>query len=261
MASKAASYMLRSIGRSFDGIGKALQGELAYTEKMGAHRAVAAYKGVSPAVAEDAFVAPSATVIGEVSIGEGSSVWYGTVLRGDVNKITVGSNTHIGDRTVVHVASEAGSLQGSPAATAIGAGVSIGPLSTIHACTVGDGAVVGGSSKILDGAKIEAGAVVEAGSLVGPGKVVPAGQLWAGCPAKYVRDVTAAEAAEHASQLQMTAALSRAHAAECSKPWSQVHNEEVEAQEAEFRDPDYNAEFAGVFAEEVHKNEVGRWKA
>jgi len=240
MASKAASYVLRSLGRSFDGIGKALQGELAYTETMGAHRAVSAFKGATPAVAADAFVAPSATVVGDVSVGEGSSVWYGTVLRGDVNKIAVGSNTHIGDRTVVHVASETGSLNNSALSTIIGRGVSIGPLSVIHACTVGDGAVIGGCSKVLDGAKIEAGAVVEAGSLVGPGKT---------------------ESAEYASQLAETAALSRAHSAECSKPWTQVHQEQLEATEAQFRDPDYNAEFSGVFAEEVHKNEVGRWKA
>merc|ERR1711934_109029 len=261
MASKAASYVLRSLGRSFDGIGKALQGELAYTETMGAHRAGSAFKGATPAVAADAFVAPSATVVGDVSVGEGSSVWYDTVLRGDVNKIAVGSNTHIGDRTVVHVASETGSLNNSALSTIIGRGGSIGPLSVIHACTVGDGAVIGGCSKVLDGAKIEAGAVIEAGSLVGPGKTVPAGQVWAGCPAKYVRDVTPTESAEYASQLAETAALSRAHSAECSKPWTQVHQEQLEATEAQFRDPDYNAEFSGVFAEEVHKNEVGRWKA
>merc|ERR1712031_109819 len=119
---------------------------------MGVHRATTAYKGKSPCIDVDTtFVAPSASVIGDVTIGSGSSVWYGSVLRGDVNSITVGSNTHIGDRTVIHVASSEGSIDKTPKPTVIGSGVTVGPLSIIHACSVGDSACIGGSSKLLDG--------------------------------------------------------------------------------------------------------------
>jgi len=157
---KAASYIVRRLGRSFDGIGKTLQGELSVTESMGSHRAVAAYQGKQPNIGADSFVAPSASVIGDVTLGQGSSVWYGAVLRGDVNGITVGSNSHIGDRTVVHVASSEGSIDSNPMPTIIGQNVSIGPLSVIHACTLGDGATVGGSTTLLDGCNVQAGAVI-----------------------------------------------------------------------------------------------------
>merc|ERR1719272_2816023 len=222
MAAKAAGTVLRQIGRSFDGVGKSLMGEMAYTETMGAHRAVTAYQGSTPAIGAGSFVAPSASVIGNVSVGAGSSVWYGTVLRGDVNKICVGSNTHIADRTVVHVASETGSLTSKALSTTIGEGVSIGPLSVVHACTVGDHVTIGGSSKVLDGVVIEAGAVIAAGSLVAPGTTVPAGQLWGGVPARFIRQVTSEEAASNATVLEETAALGRAHSVQCTKSWTLV---------------------------------------
>eukprot|EP00657_Telonema_sp_P-1_P009626 TRINITY_DN3859_c0_g2_i1.p1 TRINITY_DN3859_c0_g2~~TRINITY_DN3859_c0_g2_i1.p1 ORF type:complete len:199 (+),score=41.80 TRINITY_DN3859_c0_g2_i1:3-599(+) len=197
-----------------------LQGDLAYTEKMGAHRAVTAYRGSTPAV-DGAFVAPSASVIGDVTMGDGSSVWYGAVLRGDVNKITVGSNSHIGDRSVVHVASQAGSLTDKPLSTHIGEGSYVGPLSVVHACTVGNRVTIGGCSKILDGATIGDGAVIEAGSLVSPGATVPAGQLWGGVPAKFIRNVTDQEAAANTSTLEETSALalSLIHISEPTRPY------------------------------------------
>jgi carbonic anhydrase/acetyltransferase-like protein (isoleucine patch superfamily) len=233
------------LGSSFEGIGLGLQGELAFTETMSAHRAVSAYKGVQPQIGADAFVAPSSSVIGNVTVGAGSSVWYGATLRGDVNSITLGSNSHIGDRTVVHVASEAGSVKGQALKTSIGDGVSIGPLSVIHACTVGNGATIGGSVKLLDGCVVEAGAIIEAGSLVSPGVTVPGGEVWGGVPAKHLRKATAEDVAAAAAQLEDSSSLSKVHEAECSKSHSQAYEEKIDAYEGQFKDPDYTADWKG----------------
>merc|ERR1712028_280085 len=243
MANKATAHILRRMGARFEGFGLGMQGELAFTETMGTHRAVSAYQGTVPIIGADSFVAPSSSVIGSVNVGAGSSVWYGAALRGDVNSITVGSNSHIGDRTVVHVASEAGSVKGKAVNTSIGDGVSIGPLSVIHACTVANGAAIGGCSKLLDGCVVEAGAIVESGSLVSPGVTVPAGEVWGGVPAKHLRKATAEDAA--AAQLEEAATLSWVHKAECSKSWSQVHDEKIDVHEGQFKDPDYTSDWKG----------------
>merc|ERR1711935_671725 len=245
MASKATAHILRRMGARFEGVGLGMQGELAFTETMGTHRAVSAYQGTVPIIGADSFVAPSSSVIGSVNVGAGSSVWYGAALRGDVNSITVGSNSHIGDRTVVHVASEAGSVKGKAVNTSIGDGVSIGPLSVIHACTVANGAAIGGCSKLLDGCVVEAGAIVESGSLVSPGVTVPAGEVWGGVPARHLRNATAEDIAAAAAQLEDAATLSRVHNAECSKSWSQVHEEKIDAYEGQFKDPDYTSDWKG----------------
>lgn len=142
-----------------------------------------------PRIAADVFVAENAVVTGEVEIGNESSIWYGCVLRGDVNNITVGKRTNIQDGTVVHVSS---TLQG----TYIGDDVTIGHMALIHACTIEDGAFIGMQACIMDGAKVEKGAMVAAGALVTPGKTVPSGTLWGGSPARHMRDLTAEEKRE-----------------------------------------------------------------
>lgn len=146
------------------------------------------YKDIHPQLGSDIFVADTARVIGDVVIGDHSNIWYGCVLRGDVNDIKVGMRTNIQDGTVVHVSS---TLQG----TYIGNDVTIGHMALIHACTIGDAAFIGMQACVMDGAEIEGGAMVAAGALVTPGKKVPSGQLWAGSPAKYMRDLTDEERA------------------------------------------------------------------
>merc|ERR1711998_463532 len=112
------------------------------TETMGKHRTMTAFKSATPSVSS-AFVAPCASVIGDVTTGAGSSVWYGAVLRGDVNSIKVGANSSIGERSVVHVASNAGSVAGKASPTTIGDNVQVGAMAILHACTVGNGASIG----------------------------------------------------------------------------------------------------------------------
>ena len=141
------------------------------------------FRGHSPEISKNAFIAPTASIIGDVKIGSGSGVWYNCVLRGDMNEIHIGENSNVQDGTIIHVASLG---QG----TYIGSRVSIGHLALIHACTIEDDAMIGMQATVMDGVTVEAGALVAAGSLVPPGKRVMKGQMWAGTPAKYVRDVS-----------------------------------------------------------------------
>lgn len=138
-----------------------------------------------PRIAGSAWVAPGAVVVGAVTIGPDSSVYYTCVLRGDCHEIVVGARSNLQDGVVVHVADE------HP--TIVGDDVSIGHGAVLHGCTIGDGALVGMSATVMSGAVVGAGAMVAAGALVTPGKVVPPGTLAAGVPAKVVRDLTDAE--------------------------------------------------------------------
>ncbi len=145
-----------------------------------------AYKNILPRIDDAAFVAENAVVIGDVEIGPESSIWYNCVLRGDVNDIKIGARTNIQDGTVIHVSS---STQG----TYIGDDVTVGHMALLHACTIGDRAFIGMKACVMDDATVEEEAMVAAGALVTSGKRVPKHQLWAGSPARYMRDLTAKE--------------------------------------------------------------------
>lgn len=140
------------------------------------------FKGTLPTIAEDCFIAPNATVIGDVVIGSGSNVWFGCVIRGDVHEIRIGERTNIQDGTIVHVT-------GGKFGTYIGSGITIGHGAVLHACTLEDNCFVGMGATILDGAVVESGAMVAAGAVVTPGKRVRRGELWAGNPAKIMREL------------------------------------------------------------------------
>ncbi len=157
------------------------------------------YRGILPRIAEDVFVAETAVVIGDVEIGAGASVWYGCVLRGDVNRIRIGANTNLQDGTIIHCNHDRqGDYRrtGGGDPTLIGANVVVAHGALIHGCTVEDGAFIGMRATLLDRVRVESGAMVAAGALVTPGKVVKSGQLWAGVPARYSRDLSARERAE-----------------------------------------------------------------
>lgn len=144
------------------------------------------YKGVMPTIAEDAFVAPSADIIGDVEIGSGSGIWFGCVVRGDVQSIRIGSRTNIQDGTIIHVTRVTGP-------TTIGNGVTIGHQCLLHACTLEDSCFIGMGATVMDGVVVESGAMVAAGALVTPGKRVKSGEIWAGNPAKFFRELTQEE--------------------------------------------------------------------
>jgi carbonic anhydrase/acetyltransferase-like protein (isoleucine patch superfamily) len=142
------------------------------------------YRGKTPKIAEDAFVAPTAAIIGDVEIGPRSSIWYGCTVRGDVNYVRIGAGSNLQDNSVIHV-------DHATYPTVVGDNVLIGHMCVIHACTIEDGAMIGMRACVMDGAVVEAEAMIGAGALVTPGKRVPAGQLWAA----YRRDLTGDERA------------------------------------------------------------------
>ena len=146
------------------------------------------YNGVYPTIHEDAFIAPGAVIIGDVHIGAETGVWFGCVIRGDVNHIRIGSRTNIQDGTVIHVTRKTGP-------TVIGSGITIGHRVLLHACTLEDGCFIGMGATIIDFAVVETGGFVAAGALVTPKKRVLSGQMWGGNPAKYMRDLTPEESA------------------------------------------------------------------
>lgn len=136
----------------------------------------------APRIAATAWVADCARVIGRVELMEGASVWYGAVLRGDNERITVGARSNVQDGSVLHT---------DPGfELTLGAEVTIGHQAMLHGCTVGDGALVGIRAVVLNGARIGAGCLVGAGAVVTEGKVFPDGMLILGAPAKAVRPVT-----------------------------------------------------------------------
>jgi len=195
-----------------------------------------------PKLGEKVFVAPNASVIGDVSLGGGSSVWYGCVLRGDVNCITIGEKTNIQDNVMVHVAKH--NAAGIPRATQIGSGVTIGHGATIHAATIGDTSVVGMGAIVMDGAVVEKESIVAAGSLVVPGTVVKSRQMWAGSPAKYVREVSEEEIEAIAQASEDYSALGAVHAEENSKTFGEIELDAARREDRRRRDPDYDEQAA-----------------
>ncbi len=144
------------------------------------------FENKTPQIDKKAFVSENAIIIGDVTIGADSSVWYNTVLRGDVNNIIIGARTNIQDGTVIHVSS---TTQG----TYIGDDVTVGHMALLHACTIGSRVLVGMQACIMDDVQVGDNVIIGAGSLVTPGKKIPSGQLWAGRPAKYIRDISEQE--------------------------------------------------------------------
>lgn len=144
------------------------------------------YKGVLPRIHPTAYVAPSSSIVGDVEIGAGSGIWFNCVIRGDVEWVKIGERTNIQDGTVIHV-----TRNGHP--TRIGSGITIGHACILHACTLEDDCFIGMGSLVMDDAVVKSGGMLAAGSMLTPGKIVPKGQLWAGRPAKYFRDLTQEE--------------------------------------------------------------------
>lgn len=141
------------------------------------------YQGHFPSIGQNVFIAPSAQIIGKVTIGDHTNLWFNVALRGDVHEIHVGSGTNIQDGTIIHVTT--GGI-----GTHIGNNVTIGHLALLHDCTLEDECFIGMGAKLLDKVYVEKGAMVAAGALVTPGKRIPTGELWAGNPAKFMRLLT-----------------------------------------------------------------------
>lgn len=143
---------------------------------------VRTFRGKRPQLGQGVFLAENCAVIGDVVIGDESSIWYGTVVRGDVMPIRIGARTSVQDNSVIHVTS-------GFSGTDIGSDCTIGHNAIIHACTIEDRCLIGMGAIILDGARIGHGSLVGAGALVTPGTHIPPGSLVIGSPAKVKRPV------------------------------------------------------------------------
>lgn len=148
----------------------------------------------APRIGKRVWIDPQAVVIGDVHIGDHSSVWPGVVIRGDIHRIRIGARTSVQDNSVLHV-THAGPYNPDGYPLTIGDDVTLGHQVMLHGCTLGNRILVGMASIVLDGASIEDEVVLGAGSLVPPGKVLKSGYLYLGRPAKMVRELTAGETA------------------------------------------------------------------
>ncbi|MCQ9371676.1 gamma carbonic anhydrase family protein [Corynebacterium sp. 35RC1] len=161
---------------------------------------IIAINGKTPRIHETAFIAPGATIIGDVTIGAHSSVFYGCVLRGDINTITVGERTNIQDNAVLHVDADAPCTLGND--------VTVGHQALVHGSTVGDGTLVGMQSALLSRSTVGAGSLIAAGAVVLEGQEIPAKSLAAGVPAKVRRELSDEQSAAfipHAGRYVQTA--------------------------------------------------------
>ena len=174
------------------------------------------FEGKSPKIDPQAFVAPGARLIGDVDLAAESSVWYNCVLRGDMNRIRIGARSNIQDGSVIHVdpPRAGGPDIGFPCL--IGEDVLIGHLAMVHGCILHDRAFVGLGSIVMDGCEIESDSMLAAGALLTPGKRIPGGQLWAGRPARYVRDLGETDLAGMRQGVAHYVDLARRHSAAIS---------------------------------------------
>mgnify|MGYP000275853576 CR=1 FL=1 len=138
--------------------------------------------GKSPVIPEDCYVAENATIVGEVTLGHSCSVWFNAVIRGDVNFITIGDKVNIQDGAVIHC-----TYKKHP--TIIGNNVSIGHNAIVHGCTIKDNVLIGMGAIVMDNCVIESNSIVAAGSVITQNTVVESGTIWAGVPAKKVKDI------------------------------------------------------------------------
>lgn len=166
---------------------------------------MARYLDAAPSIHPTAFIAPGAVIVGDVAIGEEASVWYGAVLRADINQIRIGPRSNIQDASVVHLADDLGVF--------VGQYVTCGHRATLHACLIDDEVLVGMGSTILDGAEIGARSVIGAHALVTQGMKIPAGSLVLGAPAKVRRTLDLQEQAAVRSWAEKYVLVSRAYLA------------------------------------------------
>lgn len=143
---------------------------------------IRAVKGVLPTFGKDCFLADNATITGDVVMGDGCSVWFNAVVRGDVHSIRIGNNVNIQDGAIIHC-----TYQQAP--VTIGNNVSIAHNAIIHGCTIHDSVLIGMGAIVMDGAVVHSNSIIGAGSVVKEGTVVESGSVWAGIPAKKIRDI------------------------------------------------------------------------
>eukprot|EP01017_Pseudomicrothorax_dubius_P022171 TRINITY_DN2391_c0_g1_i1.p1 TRINITY_DN2391_c0_g1~~TRINITY_DN2391_c0_g1_i1.p1 ORF type:complete len:257 (-),score=55.10 TRINITY_DN2391_c0_g1_i1:37-807(-) len=210
--------LLRMMRRDQDQVRNGIVRKAPFSEKISKHRNIMKLYDLSPQIGSDTFIAPNATVIGEVQIGFETNIWYGCVIRGDINGVKIGSNTSVGENTVIHTA--ASLPTGLPAAVEIGENVIVQSNCTLYSCKINDGCLIGHKTVILEGAIVERDSIIGPNSVIPPGRIIPAQQLWAGNPVEYIRDLTKAEIQSVRHEALSAAALGEDHEYEFSLPRS-----------------------------------------
>lgn len=205
---------LRNIGQSFDAVGRNLQGKEGFVERLVPSTRVVGFKGKSLQYGDEAFVATSASTIGDIKMGDMSSVWYGASLRGDGGRVFIGHGSSILDNAIVH------GTQAAP--VTLGNDVVISAGAIVRSATIGNGAMIGMGAVVLPGATIGSDSFVDAGAVVSAGAVVPPGELWSGRPARHLRTLSLDEIKYLRSMAIELAGLAQQHCDEGEKSVTDV---------------------------------------
>lgn len=230
----AVSNAARNLGKQLDQMGATLE-VAKYTERLVPSTRIVSVDSIAPTISPSAaFIAPSANLIGNVTLGAKSSVWYGATVRGDGNQVTIGDQTNIGDRAVIHIAKIQGDFP-----TVIGNGVTVKPGAIVHAAVLKDNCVIGEGAQVLDGSQVGSHSIVEPGSIVKPHTVIPDGQVWGGAPATMVRNVTQEDIESILHSAEDMAELAVLHAQECDKDYHQLAMDEELYEDRMERADDY----------------------
>lgn len=196
LANTMTSNALRAVvGRGLREAGAALKEGSELMEIFSRHRHLIPWNGVAPFVTNDTFIAPSATVIGDVTNWDESTVWYGAVVRADqTHPITIGFSSSVGEGSVVCTLSEKATLEsGFPPVCHIGHYVTVGAGSVLQSCTIDDLVIIGEKCTILEGSVVESKTILEPGTVVPPYACIPSGQRWGGNPARFIANLKPSE--------------------------------------------------------------------
>lgn len=221
---------LRQLGQTINSVGLSIQGSLANDDRVVPSLRAKGFRGNVPQVGNLNFLAPNTAVIGQISLGDQSSVWYGATLRGDINEINVGRNSIIQDLVTLSPRKQGG--------IKVGDNVYIGPNAVLESCTIENNAFIGMGASVRNGATVQSYGVVAAGAVVPEGTTVPSYQIWAGNPARYLRDITNEEKEvleEYHDEMQ---SLAKVHAEESEKTFRQQIDDKDDKAELETFEPE-----------------------
>lgn len=196
------------------------------------------------------FVAPCASVIGQVDIGSSSCVWYGAVIRADTNTIKIGNNVSVGDRVMIHCD------EGENNKTTIGNNVNIRAGAIVHGATLADNCVIGEGAQVMNGAVVGENSVLLPGTIVPGGKKIPPNERWSGVPAKFESKLTEFEIADNANEREATLEAAVGHAMETSKSWQEIMLDEEDAYQIKHRQSYYYQRMSREdFAKKYHETD------
>lgn len=221
---------LRSLGQSFNGLGLMIQGPLASDDRVVPSLRQRSYNNITPQINRVNFVAPNSAVIGQVILGEHSSVWYGATLRGDINEINIGKNSVVQDLVTLSPRKQS--------TIKIGDNVYIGPNASLESCVIENNAFIGMGASVRNGATVQSYGIVAAGAVIPEGTTVPSYQIWAGNPARYLRDLTNEEKEVLDEFHDEVQSLAKIHNEETEKSFRQIVDDRDRIAEEEFWEPE-----------------------